>query len=84
MKTFEALREVGDLYNFQEQLTQNNMTWRDLPQYGLITHEPTGLTMRMATSMTTTARHKCYTLDKLKERVRSTGTWTLNQSQGKI
>lgn len=84
MKSFEAGRECGDLYDFHKQLSLNNMTWKELPQYGLITHEPTGLTMHMGISMTTTARHKCYTLNKLKERIRNTGTWTLNQSQGNI
>lgn len=84
LKTFEAGCEFSDLYNFNKQLTENNMKWKELPQYGLIIHEPTGLTMRMGISMKTTARHKCYTLNKLKDRVRNTGTWTLNTPESNI
>ncbi len=83
LRIFEDGCECGDLYNFHKQLIHNNMIWKEFPQYGLITHQPTGLSLHMALSIKTTSRHKCYTLEKLKERVRNTGTWILAHTHPK-
>jgi hypothetical protein len=78
LSVFESGCECGNFYEFQQQLIQNHMMWKEFPMFGLITHIPTGLSMHM--SIKTSASHKCYTLQKLKERVRNTGTWILTPS----
>ena len=72
---FEKKYASNERAVFHENLIRNNMTWKEFPQFGLITHNPSGLSMHMA--INTTPRHKTYTLEKLKERVRNTGTWII-------
>ena len=84
LANFELGHEFAENYNFQEQLKDNQMTWKQVPEegmpvYGLIVHEPSGMSIQMGLSYTTTVRHKCYTLNKLKDRVRDTGTWVCNK-----
>lgn len=81
LASFEQGRMYGDEYNFDKLLTQNKMTWKEYPNgYGLITHVPTRLTIRMEVSPLTRIQHKHYTLNKLKDKV-TTHLYKLEQSQ---
>ena len=63
-------KKYGDEYNFDKLLRQNQMTWNEYPGgYGLITHIPTRLTIRMEVTPRTSIQHKRYSLDKLKDKV---------------
>lgn len=80
LASFEQGKSYGEEYNFLKLLRQNEMTWNEYPGgYGLITHVPTRLTIRMEVSPLTRIQHKCYCLDKLKDKV-STHLYKLEQN----
>ncbi len=80
LATFEQGRKYGDEYNFHKLLKENQMTWKEYPGgYGLLTHIPTRLMIRMEVSPLTRIQHKRYNLNKLKDKV-STYIYKLEQN----
>lgn len=70
LASFEQGKSYGDHYNFLKMLKENDMTWEEHQGgIGVITHKPTGLTIKMGISPHTRTQHKCYHLDKLKDKV---------------
>lgn len=70
LEHFKQGKQFGEEYNFLKVLKDNHMRWEEYPgQYGVITHLPTGLSIKMAVSRSTRIQHKIYNLNKLKDRV---------------
>lgn len=79
MINYGTIHMQKQLTTFNESIVRQNIVFKQCIQYDLLIHQPTGLSMRL--SPQSTVHHKRYMLDKLNERIRDTGTWTLTPTK---